>query len=1116
MIETIYGLKYHFPHSLVHIVDNTMYNGTLPVVIADDPSLMATLVVSAMPYGEDNVCRTITRSDVLNVAWGNSFIAQSDIKKYGQTIKYPEALINQNVPVRMLRVTPEGSTYGFSSLIAQWYKVADDSDDPEKGFIKIRFLVRNGESSEILTNLGNISQFRNQDRLYKQLVSLYHYNSTEPGADDGKRISPSDDPNADEFPFTHQELLICNIAGGRGRNYNYLANTIDYVAQGKNPPNVAYRFTTFDTRDTRELEKYTAAMVDVNNIKVNKLPDVNTQMGARVPGSSLTKQYVNEEAVGAIFSMWKASISAVIDDLDVLSISESEKSLYKQAYNNTTVNTFDVLFGKFIISGDDNTPLPMYEVKMTDNSIIQLPVGQRIPCTNPDEETDRPTTATKALSAKINGTADDQYATSSITGVKETDPVKIGNIYFNTNGKITLVTGINQFSGGITTLPINYVRKYTGSHHPVETEGVAKYGKLVGVYKNGHVPNAVSTAADTLYGVYDETTNEVTVYYNTDESTSYAYKADDLYRALVFNDAGTTTNAYSNIIGFVNAVTSDTTTTDSNATTGAANKIGGTWIYVDGSTTVEIHVNTNAFVKSAASHEADEFIVVQSPKALYGSAPSALSVDTTFIGTEYDVMFQADVEDQYIYTLTTEVPADWSTTYTTYFTKSGDDYVAVPTSDPIPDWAPDTYYSRTPVVATTAIWRYMVTGTLGSVYQIQKESGIAIPEDYYNEGLYIVPEYTAQNGGVKISGGSTGFFDEYEDGAINSETFKWLYSKLLVDAYRGRIDTRISSTTRVPAKFLFDGGTNTIVGITMLPYMTYSITDIAQASTIFSDEEKQEILLSDDILVDSRISASDDIDVKTAMYDLMIERVYQGMPEEKRPVGPGYGLSLHLDAGECDATTARLVDASFAKKFTNPNASWDIGGYVYNGITYTYVNRLVNNFFTFFRANSINKPYTNSYTAFSEYTSFFPDIDSSDWELRELMYNSGGNVWIPDENNRLVRRSQRTLNREATGTSDIIQESNMRTLSQFCTILQGIIDSYLLEYSDPGVIKTLEEDCNTTFSPWIGDRVQDLSIKFETDTNIDGGDILVCRTGLKFRRLILRAAIIVDLQRRDS
>lgn len=92
----------------------------------------------------------------------------------------------------------------------------------------------------------------------------------------------------------------------------------------------------------------------------------------------------------------------------------------------------------------------------------------------------------------------------------------------------------------------------------------------------------------------------------------------------------------------------------------------------------------------------------------------------------------------------------------------------------------------------------------------------------------------------------------------------------------------------------------------------------------------------------------------------------------------------------------------------------------------------------------------------------------------------------------------------------------MRTLSQFCTILQGIIDGYLLEYADPGVIKTLEEDCNTTFSPWIGDRVQDLSIKFETDTNIDGGDILVCRTGLKFRRLILRAAIIVDLQRRDS
>lgn len=45
------------------------------------------------------------------------------------------------------------------------------------------------------------------------------------------------------------------------------------------------------------------------------------------------------------------------------------------------------------------------------------------------------------------------------------------------------------------------------------------------------------------------------------------------------------------------------------------------------------------------------------------------------------------------YELTTAEPADWSTNYTSYYTKSGDTYTAV-TGDTAPTWAANTYYER--------------------------------------------------------------------------------------------------------------------------------------------------------------------------------------------------------------------------------------------------------------------------------------------------------------------------------------------------------------------------------------------------------------------------------------
>lgn len=1066
MIETKYGLRYHFPHSIVNIIDNSAYTGELPVIEASDPSLYATMVVSPMPFGEDGTFKTVTRSDVLNVAWGNSKITSSDIKKYGQQITYPMSLISQNVPVRMLRVTPEGSTYAFSCIVAQWY--VEENDGMKQ--LNIRFLVRDGNSEEI-SNISNIERYKNTDRLYNKLCDIY--NVTAPATEEKPFIAYDA-----SFPCTNQALMICNISAGRGRNYNYIANTISKSSQGKNPPNVLYTFTSFDTLTDWEVEAYSSALVDINNTRADKGPCVEDVMSAREDGSSLVKQYVNEACVAGVYGNWRNILSEIVMN-NGTTLSESEKDYIRQVYNATNVNTFDMLFGKFIATGSDDLVLPRYNIIMVDPNVPMLDESHRITPDAITEDLDV-SYAIAALADTLNGTAAEDFADTSLVGIKadtKAGYVNIGDIYFVGNNA-NLVTGINQYSGGITSITVNLFRKYTAAHTLVTGDDIEKVAQISGIYSLTNstmvgqipVPSAIATKEDVIYGVYDPlNNNSVKLYYKPagENPTIYEYTELDLYMALVLNSNGkNNSNAYANIIGI--KAPEGATYTTATSTYGAYCKIGGTWLDLSGSE-LQVVVNGNKYVGHGTGEE--DNIIVQANKQVYSKMPTNVDVIMDIYGSEYDVIL---------------TKTDGQTE---------------------------------PTVLDKQIFRFMINGTQGSVFSFAKENK-EIPGDYYDqtedgEYLYNNAAYLPENGGVKLAGGSTGFFDEYEDGKISTEVFKWLYSKLLVSAYRGQIDTRITSSNRVSAKYLFDGGHNTLIGITILPYMTYQLSDIAQASTIYTEDEKMGILLNPEILADPRITASDDIDVKTAMYDLMIERVFQRIPEVNRPVGDGYGLSLHLDAGICDAQTALLMNQTFSKKFTNANASWDIGGYTENGVTYTYTKRLVDNMFAHMTTYSVNKPYANEYTIFKP-QSFFPDIDTQDWELRELMYNSGGNVWIPDTNGNLKRWSQRTLSNERTGTSDLIQESNMRTLSQFCDILQRKIDNSLLEYNDDGVIKTLEDNCNVTFSPWIGQIVKDLNIKFTRDINIDGGEILVCNVVLRFRGLVLRSAILVNIERRTD
>jgi hypothetical protein len=152
----------------------------------------------------------------------------------------------------------------------------------------------------------------------------------------------------------------------------------------------------------------------------------------------------------------------------------------------------------------------------------------------------------------------------------------------------------------------------------------------------------------------------------------------------------------------------------------------------------------------------------------------------------------------------------------------------------------------------------------------------------------------------------------------------------------------------------------------------------------------------------------------------------------------------------------------------------------------------------------------------TEYLSFFPDLDVTDWDYRELLYNAGGNVWVPDVNGNLVRKSQRTLMRSSS-TSDLLQESNMRTLSQLCYLLQNKLEEKLFEYTDDSVLKTISDEVNNMFSNWAGNLVESLQIEFARDIDpIDGGEVVVCYVNVTFRGITLRIPVIVNVNRRSS
>lgn len=84
--------------------------------------------------------------------------------------------------------------------------------------------------------------------------------------------------------------------------------------------------------------------------------------------------------------------------------------------------------------------------------------------------------------------------------------------------------------------------------------------------------------------------------------------------------------------------------------------------------------------------------ITTTPVNVTGYKPTAsITIDSTKVDTEKLAALEKVLYGD-IYTVLNEQPDDWSTNYKKYYTKSGNDYVAV-TGESAPSWSADNYYS---------------------------------------------------------------------------------------------------------------------------------------------------------------------------------------------------------------------------------------------------------------------------------------------------------------------------------------------------------------------------------------------------------------------------------------
>ena len=206
-------------------------------------------------------------------------------------------------------------------------------------------------------------------------------------------------------------------------------------------------------------------------------------------------------------------------------------------------------------------------------------------------------------------------------------------------------------------------------------------------------------------------------YYETSSSATTAEAAN---RATgIYANPSTGTITATNFVGTINgysiagnvakAVPSDAVFTDTTYTFATGTTNGTFNVSVNGGTATPVSIyglGTAAYANTSA-------FVSTKPDGTTDFMDSNHVINSVYLPSYVDDVVEGYYD--YTYDLTTSQPADWTTNYTSYYTKSGNDYIPV-TGDTAPTWAANTYYKATGHFYTTSAHTTEITPSTDKIY----------------------------------------------------------------------------------------------------------------------------------------------------------------------------------------------------------------------------------------------------------------------------------------------------------------------------------------------------------------------------------------------------------------
>lgn len=168
-----------------------------------------------------------------------------------------------------------------------------------------------------------------------------------------------------------------------------------------------------------------------------------------------------------------------------------------------------------------------------------------------------------------------------------------------------------------------------------------------------------------------------------------------------------------------------------------------------------------------------------------------------------------------------------------------------------------------------------------------------------------------------------------------------------------------------------------------------------------------------------------------------------------------------------------------------------------------------------YQVNGFEVPLVKTYARLSGHVpnSLEPSIEDFETDLKELFYENRFNYFETIGENVYQRATQIT---SQTVDSDLIEESNVNVLSVLKNGVEEIINDGLYNFTSATERQRLKDVVSAKYEPWIGQKVESLSVDFAVSEYEAEHSIIHCYIAVQFRALQKRAIVEIDLNKRNN